>query len=96
MPNEWLWLLFAVMMEVTLLATIGGGTVLAYHVEQQQSADTQPTVRHASAPDRVIRSHAPGTNKDRAATRRDTGVSHVGRSPSPPAGTRDGPHERAA
>jgi hypothetical protein len=94
--NEWLWFLFAVTMEVTLLVTIGGGTVLAYHVEQQQSADAQPTAHPPSVPDRAIRSHGPGTTNDPAATRPDTGVAHLGSSPSTRAGTRDGLHERVA
>jgi hypothetical protein len=91
--NEWLWFLFAVTMEVILLVTIGGGTVLAYHVEQKQSADSQPTAHPPSAPDQAIRSDAPGTTNDNAATRRDTGVSHLGRKPSAPARTRDGYHK---
>jgi hypothetical protein len=94
--NEWLWFLFAVTMEVVLLVTIGGGTVLAYHVEQKQSADSQLTAHPPSVPDRAIRSDVAGTTKDSAATRRGTGVSHVGRRPSTSAGSRDGFHERVA
>ena len=96
MPNEWLWFLFAVMMEVILLVTIGGGTVLAYHMEQKQSADSQLRAHQAAVSDRAIRSDPPGTKKDSAAKQRDADVSHLGRSPSAPAGTRDGFHERVA